>query len=358
MFDLDRSFLALLSGSNTCFKQRDGFDSMLGEIQKERNFSIAYGVEQLRRFRTVISKSSSEEQGEILEQAAAFADQLADFCLADCIDRGAPLEHHPYLSALTLCEEKFKDVEAESAHSIPGRIVCKNLRRATEDIVTRLEETVSSAYNPSRKLNLEEAKYVLSQFLNGTNCLQCKAQESFFSSSSVVGGLLSVGLVYALVAKKVMERYGEESISQINVVPVAVSVGKNVAKFGSVGQEEQVKEVVLVDDMIDSGRSLRCAMTAAEDIFRSADIFSGICTSYSEGRESPSQIAHSRHLSRLFHKFADFVEDNNLGQARTILIDAVSYSRQHGSPLAGGWYGVSKRAFSDAEQILGPRPSL
>jgi hypothetical protein len=350
----------LLGGSMTSFRHREHPESgqeAFKELQREKERAIRKGIDQLRRLRTEISGAAdSESQQKHFASAMNLANQIADYCLADSQDRAEPLTHHSYHAALADSAEALGNVEPQSKHHIVPTQVAYNLRRAAGDMIIRLEEKVGSLSSPSRALNVADARGVLQEFLVGTNCLTIDAQKGFFSNETVVGGIMSGGLVYALMASKIIQRYGEDALSQMKVIAVAVNSDGKKAFFESDGREQQITRLILTDDMIDKGGSMHCAMKAAEDIYISADIYSGVRTSYAKGRIPPSQAAHLDHLACLFQDFADFTESGQFKEARALLIAATDYALEHGVTLQRGWFKRAARHIPDAAEIMGKDP--
>jgi hypothetical protein len=346
----------------TSFRHRvhpESGEEAFRDLQREKDRTVGKGVDQLRRLRSAIfAAESAEEVDTAFASALTLANQIADFCLADTQNRADPLAHHSYHGVLAELSPKLSELEAQSKHHIVPNQVAHHLRRAAEDLMIRVEEQVGSLSSPQRLLDLNAAREVLQEFLLGTNCLTIDAQKAYFAEGTAVGGLLSGGLVYALMAGKVLERYGDESISQPKILPVAVDGEGKRGRFAlSVLQSTaQVERLILVDDMIDRGGSMHCAVTAAEDVFTKSDIHSGVRTSYAKGRIPPSQAVHISHLSNMFQDFADLTESGELDAARVLLVSAFEYASENGVIPQRGWYKRAARFFADSAQITGKDP--
>lgn len=360
MFGSSLSFESLLSGSLVCFRERAHPDSgtdQFRELQRDKEQVLGAGIDQLRRIRTQIFECSEpSKQQSLLKLSMTLADQMADYCLADGQDRAAALVDHSYHEVLAGVSTSFEGVEPQSKHHIVPSRVANNLRRAAQDMLIRVEEEVTSLTSPSKRLSDSETLKVLSEFLSGANDLGGDAKKDLFLPNTKVAGLLSGGLVYALMAKKVAERYGNESGTGMNVIAVAVDADGKRAVFERGSADPTVARLIVVDDVIDKGGSILCAAHAAEDLFTGATINSGLYQSYANGRIPASQRKHLDHLSGVFQDFADLTESNHLEQARAVLIAAYEYACQNGVTLQRGWYKRAARYFEDSVALIGNEP--
>jgi orotate phosphoribosyltransferase len=223
-------------------------------------------------------------------------------------------------------------------------------------MLIRVEDEVTSLISPSKRLTDTKTLQVLSEFLSGTNNLSVDAKKDLFLANTKVAGLLSGGLVYALMAKKVAERYGNESGTGMNVIAAAVDADGKRAVFERGPDDPKVGRLIVVDDMIDKGGSILCAAHAAEDVFTGATINSGLYYSYAKGRIPPSQKKHLTHLEMEFQEFADLTESNQLEQAKTVLTAAYKYACENGVTLQRGWYIRAARYFEDSVALIGKEP--
>lgn len=360
MFGNALTFNTLLSGSHTNFRYREHADAALQpfqELQQQKRILIGDGINCLRKLRTqIFSSADTQDQQAFLQTAKQLANELADYCIADALNRASHLADHSYHFQLQETVSKMNLCEPQSRHHIVPTIVADNLRKAALDMALRTEEFVGNLESPDRRLNDAETLQVIREFTVGTNDLSNEAKDSLFSSSTKVAGLLSGGLVYALMAKKIAERYGCESGNEMNVIAVAVGTDANQAVFELDGTDQQVDKLVLVDDVIDSGSSILSALNAAEEVFIGSNIYCGLRTSNAKGRISNSRKAHIAHLSSWVQDFADLTDEGQLTEAKKMLVEAHAYATANGVTLQPGWYRRSARYFPDAEALIGKIP--
>jgi hypothetical protein len=358
MFGSGLSFESLLSGSITRFRERSHPDQdaeAFRELQRKKEGAIGEGIDRLRRIRTAVFESTDPDaQQRFLQMAVRLADQMADYCLADSLDRGAPLTDHSYHRELEGLGDTFTALEPQSKHHIVPRQVAHHLRKAAQDLLIRTEEKTASLMSPSKPLSQAEMREVVKEFTSGTNCLTINAQEILFSPDTRIAGIISGGLVYALMVKKISERYGDNQASSLAVLAVAVDGEGKQAVFEKSGDVHRVKHLVVVDDLIDKGGSVVCAAHNAEDIFTGAAIYSGVNpTSYPAGRIPPSQRRHMGHLEGLFQDFADLTESGKLSEAWAILMAAAEYAQANGVKLQPGWRKRAARYFTGPAGLMG-----
>ena len=362
MFGSTLSFDSLLSGSSVCFKARvhpDADTDQYRELQREKERCLGSGIDQLRRLRTKIFETKElGEQQQLFAVATSLADQMADYCLADSADRAVPLRDHSYHGVLADISSSLADVEPQSKHHIVPSWVAQNLRNAAQDMLLRVDEEASSLTAPTKRLSDAETLRVLVEFTSGTNNLSIEAKRDLLLPDTRVAALLSGGLVYALMAKKIAERYGNESGTGMTVIAAAVDPEGKRAVFEHCGDVQTVRRLIVVDDVIDKGGTILCAAHAAEDVFTGATINSGLYYSYPNGRVSRNQRKHLDHLSLMWLDFVDYTEASHLNEARETLVSAYQYARENGVALQRGWYTRAARYFEDSSSIIGDDPGL
>ncbi len=361
MFGSGLSFESLLSGSLVRFKERaypEANTDQFRELQRDKERVLGTGIDQLRRIRTQIFESKNpDRQQNLLKLATVLADQMADYCIADGADRAAALKEHSYHRTLADIPSSQAGVEPQSKHHIVPSLVAQNLRKAAQDMLIRVEEVASSLTSPSKRLSDAETLQVLTEFISGTNNLSVDARKELFLADTKVAGLLSGGLVYALMAKKIAEHYGNESGKGMTVIAVAVDAEGKQAVFERSPNDGKVRRLIVVDDMIDQGGSILCAAHTAEEVFTEATVNSGLYYSYAKGRIPINHRKHLDHLSGMFQDFADLTESDRLDEARVLLVSAFKYASEHGVTLQRGWYKRAARYFHDSASIIGDEPN-
>lgn len=358
MFNTGRSLETLLSGSLTDFRKQthpEEKSEAFQELQREKERVIGRGIDQIRRIKTAIFDCTDpDSQQRFMKMGVTLADHLADYCLADSKDRTAPLKEHTYHEELRKLSEALENLEPLSKHFIVPTYVAQHLRRAAGDLLIRVEEKVGSLMSPSKPLSEEEMRGVLVEFIRGVNCLSRNAEDVLFSPTTTIAGIMSGGLVYPLMAKKIAERYGDNGANTLTVIGVAVDGESKRVVFERVSNEDKVKHLIIVDDMIDKGGTVLAAANGAEDVFTGATIYNGVgAASYPTGRIPPTQKKHMNHLGRVFQDFADLTESGRLEEARVVLIEACAYAQENGVKLLPGWHKRAARYFKDSASLLG-----
>src|SRR3989338_11343251 len=238
---------------------------------------------------------------------------------------------------LSRMENEYKPHDADSGHFLPAQFSIGNLFRAADDMLVRVEERAQSIYKPNHVLTREDVNYVLQEFLRGTNDLTVDAIRKLCDHNTRWGGILSGGSVYTEMARQIIQKYADHSLSVYPFV-VAVDKDKKRTAFETSKSDNATQSVILLDDMIDSGDTMLTALWSAGQYFPSANIYSGKGTDYAGGFEKQRVQEHGGHLGCLFQDFADLSEDGKMTEALAVFNRAESYAKMHKVQLQPGWY--------------------
>ncbi|QQG42048.1 MAG: phosphoribosyltransferase [Candidatus Woesebacteria bacterium] len=337
MFADSFGFENLVAGSHVVFKERAlQLTQAEREVKIDNARKLYAGVEVLRRFRNEALSEQGSNRQKVLSEAHKFSEYMAGTIL-DLSLPEKPISCSPQvLKNIQDVQGRLQNKNASSYHSNPPSTVVHNLFRATEDMLVRIEEKAGSVVSPDHKLSADELKYVLVEFLSGTNMLPRDAIGKFFNKSSKIGGILSGGSVYLEIVKKVVEKYGNGFT--IKTFVIAVDKEKKVVAYEQGSNDDKVADVILTDDMIDRGGTMTTALQNAGGTFQNATIYSG------NGRELPGEFQKRQtqkrmgHLTILFQDYADLSMAGKYVDADRIFEQANSYAKDNGVELQPGWY--------------------
>ena len=231
---------------------------------------------------------------------------------------------------------KYQDEEIRATYANHARDVINNFYRAVDDILVRIEERVGSIASPSRKLNVEDVLYVFTSFIDHVNCLHRDAHHPIFLTDTRIGGILTGGLVYLELMKEVVRRYGDPAF-RVNSFAVAVDKNAGAAVFEMNEFDKTMPRVVLADDLVLGGGTMKTAASAARKIYPSATIFHGSAVDSPADTDDIRVQDHRSHLAALFDSFSDAVLEKDLDRAQDLSHQADEYAERHKLELPGGW---------------------
>ncbi|MFA4833795.1 MAG: hypothetical protein WC619_03025 [Patescibacteria group bacterium] len=330
----------MLSGSFVNFKKRERppLSEPEREFKLKNEKKLKEGIGVLRKLRTqALDEEDPAEQQNILEEAHQLSSKMAEVILSQSLgDKPSPIDPS-FLETLRQARSKHVDKDAGSGHGLPPQFSIQNLFRATDDMLARIEEKAQSIETPDHKLTPGEMRYVLQEFLRGTNDLTVNTIEKFFEKDTKVGGILSGGSVYVELVKKIVERYGDPSL-KVNSFAIAVDKENKKAVFEASESDAATQAVIVTDDIIDKGGTVLTALWAAGEQFPNAIIYSGKGTDHSGGFEKRRAELHLGHLTGLFQDFADLSEEGRNDEALAIFRQAEEYAKENKVKLQPGWY--------------------
>ena len=335
----------MLGGSHVNFRKRERspLSEQENELRLENERRLQEGIVILRKFRTqALADQDFAECQSHLRKAHQFSSRMADVILDQAISEKPTSVNPDFLETLRKMRDDYQDTGAGSAHDLPPQFSIGNLFRAVDDMLVRVEEKCQSLKNPNHRLTEEETRYVLQEFLLGTNDLSVNAIKKFFLKNTKIGGILSGGSVYVEVVKKLVERYSDQALT-VNTFAIAVDKEKKKAVFESDDADDTMQTVVVVDDMIDKGGTILTALWAVGEQFPNATIYSGKGTDQPGGFEERRIRKHMTHLSVLFQDFADFSEAGRNDEALMLFEQAEQYAKSNGVLLQNGWYKRKER---------------
>lgn len=338
-------FEMVLGGSHVGFKKRERppFSKEESELKLENERYLGRGIEVLRKLRTrALEEKDPEIRQDILSEAHQFSDQMAEAILKQSLSDKPEEINDSYLEKLQDNENNYAGQDAGSGHGIPSSHPIENLCRAADDMLVRIEEKARSFKAPDHKLTEEELGYVLQEFLSGTNNLTIDAIEKFFKKDTKIGGILSGGSVYVELAKKIVDRYGDSSCS-IDSFVIAVDKHKKKAVFETSGSDADTRTVIVADDMIDKGGTMRTALQAAGGEFPNATVYSGVGIDWPGDFEKRRQEEHENYLFGIFQNFAELAESRKNTEALAIFDQAEKYAIENKVKLQAGWYVIKER---------------
>lgn len=330
----------MLSGSIVSFKklERPPLSEEERVLKLENERQLQGGITILRKLRTrSLAEQDLEAQQEMLREAHGLSAQMAEAIMDQSLgDKPSPIAP-AFLKTLDEAKDKHAGHEADSGHGIPPQFSIQNLFRAADDMLVRIKDTVQSFEAPDRKLTQDELKYVIREFLRGTNDLTINAIEKFFDKDTKVGGILSGGSVYLELVKTIVERYGDGSASIDSFVIAVDKDGKRVAVEAG-GADAAAKTVIVTDDMIDKGGTLLTALWSVGKEFPNATIYSGLGTDHPGGFEKRRSEKHHNHLSLLYQDFAEFSDEGRDEEALALFRQAEQYAKDNRVELQAGWH--------------------
>jgi len=342
------NFESMMSGSHVNFKQRE--HPRLSEeeqrIMENNRYELRDGLTVLRQFRTLALEAQDvETRQRYLTEAHDFSRKMADeFWNKATEEKQTPLDP-AFLEELKKKKEEYKEMEAGSAHPWTASYSIKNLFQATDDMIARIEEKASSFKDPDHPLSKDEMRYVIHEFLGGTNILTVNAMNIFFDKETRIGGILSGGTIYLDLVKKIVEKYGDSSLS-VNAFAIAVDKEKKRAVYETGENDAEVKEVIITDDVIDQGGTMLTALWNAGEEFPNATIRTGLDTDHPGGFKKRNEEKYDDRLFFMFQDFADRTEEGKLDEARKLFSEAEAYAKEHGVELKQGWH-IRKARFLD-----------
>ncbi len=339
------NFGMMLSGSHVDFKKRERpvISEEESELKLKNERKLQGGIEILRKLRTAaLEESDFIGCQNILNKAHQLSAQMAEQIMNQALsDKPFPIDVS-FLETIQKARSEYAEKDAGSGHYLPPQFSVTNLFRATDDMLVRLEEKAKSITAPDHKLSEDEMKYVLQEFLRGTNDLTINVIEKFFKKGTKVGGILSGGSVYVELVKKVVEKYGDSSFAVDSFV-IAVDKQNNKVVFEASETDFVTLSVMVTDDMIDKGGTVITALWAAGEQFPNATIYSGMGTDQAGGFEERRIKKHVGHLFGLFQDFANLSEEKRDDEALTIFKKAQDYATENNVTLPPGWYKVKRR---------------
>jgi|GEM_PF-2246489 len=344
-FDSPDGIETLLSGSHVSFLKRDRppLSDKERELQLENERKLQNGIIILRKLRTLaLEAQDSAMRQNALKEAHQLSDQMAEVILNQALgDKPSPIDLS-FLETLKETQGKYADQDDGSAHSIPPSFSISNLFQATDDMLVRIEEKAQSITKPDHRLVPEELRYVFHEFLRGANDLTINAIDKFFAQGTKIGGILSGGSVYVELVKKIVERYGDPSLT-INSFVIAVDKEKKKAVFEASISDSSTRTVILTDDVTDKGGTILTAFWAAGEQFPMAIIYSGKGTDQPGGFEKRRTAEYMAHLEMIFQDFADLAGEKRDDEALAVFRQAEEYAQKYKVRLQPGWYKIKDR---------------
>lgn len=335
-----QSFNSLLSGSHVAFKamERPVYSEPERELDLENKRKIQESIGLLRKMRTsALETSDQKEQQSYLKEAHELSDRVAQIIIDLCAKESpVPLEA-AFQEKILKLNETHAEQDAGSGYSLPPQFSVQNLFRATDDILVRINEKATSFKEPDHKFNLDELKYVLHEFLRGTNGLNNDAIEAMFSSNSKVGGILSGGAIYAEIVKRIIEKYADPSL-RIDTFVIAVDKHNNKAVFEHSETDKETTNIILVDDVINEGGTMITALWSAGEHFPNARIRSEKGSDYAGEWKKRKNTEFMDHLGKIYQDFAEFAEEGKNDEAMKIFKEAEAYALEKGVELQAGWH--------------------
>lgn len=365
MFENPGNFLDNLGGSYVRFKERQNLplseEQRDLKVQNERK--IAQGLGVLRKFKTRILESPDPA---VKQKFLAWSRSLSERMAQEILARSLEIEPSPFDRSLfediKRLKEEYAEEQESSSHFIPPSIPARNLFRAAEDMLVRVEEKAGSTDEPDHELSKEELNYVMSEFTRGTNDLSINAIKNFFDQDTRVGGILSGGTVYLELVKKIVEKYGRPGLA-LNTFAIAVDKENNKAFFELGVADESARTVIICDDMIDKGGTVLTALWKAGEHFPNAVIRSGKGFDQAGAFEKRRIDKLHNELFEPFQDFHDLEQKGEFAAALEIYARAQEFAKKNGIELLPGWEIVKKRIdehgknFSQSAHQPSPKPS-
>ena len=179
----------MLSGSHVTFKKRERppLTEQENEFRLENERRLKRGIGILRKLKTqALAEENPGMRQDCLKEAHQFSAQMADVIFNQALSEKPSQINPVFLEELQNKKWEYSDKDAGSGHAIPPQFAITNLFRATEDMLARVEEKAQSVNSPDHKLTQEEVRYVIQEFLRGTNRLTVNATEKFFLKNNIL----------------------------------------------------------------------------------------------------------------------------------------------------------------------------
>jgi len=335
---------SLLGGSLVRFKERKrSLSEEEREYKQANERRLNGGIDILRKMRTqALEEVDPALCQAALQEAHQLSEQMAEVILDQVIgEKPSPIDAG-FLETLSKLKDEHLGKDAGSGHGLPPQFSINNLFRAADDMLVRIEEKTQSLEEPEHKLTQEELKYVLQEFLVGTNFLTIEAVNDFFEKDTKVGGILTGGSVYLELVKKIVERYADPSFN-IDTFVIAVDKDKDKVLCETDGVDTDTQKVIITDDMIDRGGTMLTALWNTGQYFPKATIDCGKGIDRPGGFEQRRTEKHRDHLSVMFQDFADLSEEGRIDEALEIYKQAEQYAADNRVNLQLGWHKRKKR---------------
>jgi len=339
------NFEMMFGGSHVDFKKRErlALSENECELKLENERKLQKGIVILRKLRMqALEEQDPIVQQDVMKEAHEFSDQMADVIIDQALGEKPSQIDPSFLETLQQAQNEHADQDAGSGHANPPQFPIQNLFQATDDMIVRIEEKAQSIETPDHKLTQEEMKYVLQEFLSGTNGLTINAIEKIFEKDTKIGGILSGGSVYIELVKKIVERYGDSSLT-VDSFTIAVDKQNERVVLEKSKSDATTQTVIITDDMIDKGGTLLTALWSSGEQFPNATIYSGEGTDQLSGFEKRRIKKHTEHLGVLFQDFVDLSEEGQNNEALTLFRQAEQYAIENRVALQLGWYRRKER---------------
>lgn len=297
--------------------------------ENEQKFSDAIRV--LRRVRTgVVESETPQDAQSSLNEAQAFSKLMAKVIIDQTLqDKPTGLEEGFQLE-LDRLRIKYGHKNGDSGRRLSTSFSVKNfLLPAAEDMLNRVQQLAESLEAPRVKLTRLDLMVVLKNMLEASD-LSSSQTDGMFRDDTMVVGIMTGGGVYLEMIREIVERYGDP---KINTSLVAVNRDTLTAVYQDRGRSEQIKQVILVDDVIDEGRTMAIARDQAGKLYPNATIYTGL------GDDQPGgyQTRCMTHLEGLWYTFADSVEEGRYSEAQQQFAKAKAYADENGVELQPAW---------------------
>ncbi len=336
----------ILSGSHTNFKKFERPTPTYEQYEKqlETEEKLKLGIIALRKLKTA---TLLEQSPAIQQEHLKKAHHLAKVMAQDILEHSKNPFHQEitteFIEETSEIKQKLEHIQdINSGYSISAGYPTRNLKRAAEDILVRLKETVGNLDQPSHKISEEEAKYIFNEFLRGTNSLTIDAIEKFFNSDTKIAGILSGGSIYLEMVKIILEKYGTPEITPKTFI-VATDQKAKKTIFEVNQTDKTTTNVILTDDVINKGGTLTATLWSTGEIFPNATIYSGVGSDLPGGFQKRKDQAHKDYLFDIYQDFADLSEEGKYTEALVIFETANKYALENNITLSPGWYKRKKR---------------
>lgn len=301
------------------------------ELKRENEQKFSKAIRVLRRVRTGIVESENPRDAQnSLNEAHTFSKLMAKVIIDQSLrDKPAGLEEAFQLE-LDRLRVKYGHRNPDSGRGIPADFSVRNfLLPAAEDMLNRVQQLAGSLEAPRVKLSRLDLMVVLKNMLVASD-LSSSQTDGMFRNDTMVVGIMTGGAVYLEMIKEIVDRYGEP---KINTSITAVNRDNLTAVYQDQGVGEQIKQVILVDDVIDVGDTMVIARDQAGKLYPNATIYTGV------GNDQPGGYKKRcmTHLAGLWYDFADLVEEGRYSEAEQEFAKAKDYADKNGVKLQPAW---------------------
>lgn len=336
----------ILSGIHTNFKKFDRPTPTNEQYEKqlETEEKLKLGIIALRKLKTA---TLLEQSPAIRQEHLKKAHHLAKIMAQEILEHSKNPFHQEitteFIEETSEIEQKLEHIQDTiSGYSISAGYPTRNLKRAAEDILVRLQESVGDLNQPDHKINAKEAYYIFNEFLDGTNRLTFDAKKKFFNRNTKIAGILTGGIVYLEMVKIILEKYSIPEITpKTFVIATDVSTKKTIPEESTT--DTTTTDVILTDDVINKGSTLTTSLWALGEKFPNATIYSGVGSDLPGEFQKRKDQAHKDYLFDIYQDYTDLIEEGKYTEALVIFETANKYALENNITLSPGWYNRKKR---------------